>query len=67
VSSEAAKKAYPDSHDRTTQTLSMVARQAFDRGAVEALRQVGDDLDALGLYEAANVVLRMEQKWVVGQ
>jgi hypothetical protein len=45
----------------------MVARQAFDRGAVEALRQVGDDLDALGLYEAANVVLRMEQKWVVGQ
>ena len=45
MSSEAAKKAYPDTENEAgslSRSNAPVQREAFDRGAVEALRQAAE-------------------------
>lgn len=48
MSSEAAKKVFPDDelHTEEEVALKTLERQAFDRGAVEALRQAAEKVEA---------------------
>lgn len=70
MSSEAAKKAYPkDERIRDVLTQWSIARQqeAFDRGAVEALRQAANIAERMGGYISVGQCERMADEWVVGQ
>lgn len=79
MSSEAAKKAYPDlergddeRYDdfEVRETIMAYSRAAFDAGAVEALRQAADDpsLRLSGHSGISITRLRaMADEWVVGQ
>lgn len=71
VSSEAAKKAYPKND--WTATEGWLMRAAFDRGAVEALRQAADRCANWHLSVGADDhgmtgwLRDMADEWAVGQ
>lgn len=76
MSSEAAQKAYPARLPYNAAfERAMVQQEAFDAGAVEALRQAVARLAGDSMYEshyegggwATDVVERMADEWVVGQ
>ena len=68
MSSEAAQKAYPKND--WTATEGWLMRAAFDRGAVEALRQAAYAFARSGHEYGAEIgadLERMADDWVVGQ
>jgi len=77
VSSEAAQKAYPEPDVYVTvgyQMEQQARREAFDRGAVEALRRAAERIADDGMYEShyegggwvTDVLERMADEWERG-
>lgn len=76
VSSEAAQKAYPDDMPWTLPRIYK-SREAFDRGAVEALRQAAEIAESTGhhwsgapasdFFRLAERYRAMADEWEVGQ
>lgn len=69
VSSEAAQKAYPDDVEASylEQAYARRERAAFDRGAVEALRQAAMNAEVYGDFSAEEWLRQMRKDWEVGQ
>lgn len=71
MSSEAAQKAFADDglHTDEEVALKMLERMAFDRGAVEALRQAADMMRSArdGETPGPHWIERMADNWEVGQ
>lgn len=69
MSSEAAQKAYPV--ERQYALSGLIAREqqeAFDAGAVEALRQAAAELTAMGVgFGPVRHLMRMADEWEAGQ
>lgn len=78
MSSEAAQKAYPvERRYALSGLIAREQREAFDRGAVEALRQAAEIADSTGhhwsgvpasdFFRLAERYRSMSDEWVVGQ
>ena len=63
VSSEAARKAYPDNRRE-----ARIRREAFDAGAVEALNAAIERAQRTGFWsDAIDALFELRDEWVVGQ
>lgn len=67
MSSEAARKAYPLGGDPWNNMVRFLNQEAFDRGAVEALRQAADMIRHKQHPESVRQMLnRMADEWERG-
>lgn len=66
MSSEAARKAYPLGGDPWNNMVHFLNQEAFDRGAVEALRRAASQYSMYGDGEIERDLNRMADGWERG-